>query len=338
MGLSMQSGGSARAGRARLAARCRTVTEAPAFSLVVFAAILVNAALLGVETYSGLAAEYQQGLQLAERACLGVFTVEMLLRLGAHADRPGQFLRDPWNLFDLAVLASAFLPLVRENTTVLRLLRLARVLRTARFLPQLRVLLVAVGRSLPGTVSFLFVGALVLYVYAMVGWVGFADSDPGHYGSIGRALLTLFLLMTLDGLGEAVHAGLEISRLSILFYASYVLLASFVLVNVLIGVVLNSLDEARALEAEEAAGREAGRRDAPRAGQQGGPAGAEELRERIAAVRLALAELEAGLEAGSGSGAGPGAGPASGPDGASGRPVGAGASAAMTAASVDTVA
>ncbi|MCU7820653.1 ion transporter [Kitasatospora sp. DSM 101779] len=323
----MKSGWGSPAGRTRLAARCRTVTEAPAFSLVVFAAILVNAALLGVETYSGPAAEYQHGLQLAERACLGVFTVEMLLRLGAHADRPAQFLRDPWNLFDLAVLASAFLPVVRENTTVLRLLRLARVLRTARFLPQLRVLLVAVGRSLPGTVSFLFVGALVLYVYAMVGWVCFADSDPGHYGSIGRALLTLFLLMTLDGLGEAVHAGLEISRLSILFYASYVLLASFVLVNVLIGVVLNSLDEARALEAEEAA-----ERDAPRTGRPGRPRGAEELRARITAVRRALAELEADLEAD----------PAAGPDGASGRPagaaVGAGGGAAVTAASVDTVA
>ncbi|PBC66162.1 voltage-gated sodium channel [Streptomyces sp. TLI_235] len=319
----MRSGWSAPARRAGLAARCRTVTEAPAFSLVVFGAILVNAALLGLETYSGLAAEYQDGLQLAERACLGVFTVEMLLRLGAHADRPGQFLRDPWNLFDLAVLASAFLPLVRENTTVLRLLRLARVLRTARFLPQLRVLLVAVGRSLPGTVSFLFVGALVLYVYAMVGWVCFADSDPQHYGSIGRALLTLFLLMTLDGLGEAVHAGLEISRLSILFYASYVLLASFVLVNVLIGVVLNSLDEARALEAEQAAAEPQPARGA----RPGAAHDAEELRERIAAVRLALAELEAGLAAGI-------ARPAGAPAGAAA--VGAGA--AVTAASVDTVA
>ncbi|MEV6210052.1 ion transporter [Kitasatospora sp. NPDC051914] len=313
----MTSAGNAPAGRAVLAARCRALTEAPLFGLTVFAAILANAALLGVETYSGLAAEYQQALQAAERACLTVFTVEMLLRLGAHADRPARFFRDPWNLFDLAVLASAFLPLVRENTTVLRLLRLARVLRTARFLPQLRVLLVAVGRSLPGTVSFLFVGALVLYVYAMVGWVCFADSDPGHYGSIGRALLTLFLLMTLDGLGEAVHAGLEISRLSILFYASYVLLASFVLVNVLIGVVLNSLDEARAMEAGED-----GAASLPLAAAPGAPEPvehAEELRERIAAVRLALAELEAGL----------------------GRPAGAPALAAppqVTASDMDTVA
>lgn len=239
-----------RPGRPELARRCRAVTEARWFALTVFAVILLNAALLGVETYSGAVAQWHFWLRLAEHACLAAFTAEILLRLAAHADRPRDFFKDPWNLFDLAVVLCAFLPVVRENTTVLRLLRLARVLRTARFLPQLRIVLVAVARSLPGTLSFLLVGALLLYVYAMVGWVFFGTHDPDHYGSIGRAVLTLFLLMTLDGIGDAVHAGLAISRWSLAYYASYVLIASFVLVNVLIGVVITSLDEAREMERE----------------------------------------------------------------------------------------
>ncbi|MCY0950300.1 ion transporter [Streptomyces sp. H27-S2] len=274
-------------GRMKLAARCRVATEAPAFGLVVFCVILLNAALMGAETYSGLAGEYRQLLRSAEDACLTVFTLEMLLRLGAHADRPKAFFRDPWNLFDLVVVGCAFVPLVRENTTLLRLLRLARVLRSARFLPHLRILLVAVGRSLPGTASFLFVGALVLYLYAMVGWVCFARADPGHFGSVGRAALTLFLLTTLDGLTDAVRAGLQISRFSIIYYASYALLASFVLVNVLIGVVLNSLDEAREMEAEA-------HRAAPPEGTAAADAG---VRERIATARRALDALEADLAA-----------------------------------------
>ncbi|MDW8806745.1 ion transporter [Streptomyces scabiei] len=237
--------------RRALAERARDVTEARWFGVTVFALILANAALLGVETYSALVTGWGTWLRLAEHAFLVAFTAEILLRACAHADRPRDFLRDPWNLFDLAVVASAFLPFARDNGTVLRLLRLARVLRTARFLPQLRVFMVAVGRSLPGTFSFLLVGALVLYVYAMVGWVFFAEHDPEHFGSLGRAVLTLFLLMTLDGLGDAVRAGLEISRWSIVYYASYVLFASFVLVNVLIGVVISSLDEAREMEREE---------------------------------------------------------------------------------------
>ncbi|MET9963440.1 ion transporter [Streptomyces sp. NPDC006326] len=272
------------------------MSEAPAFSLGVFAVILFNALLLGVETYSGLSRDHGHVLDLAEQFCVAAFTVEMLVRLGAHADRPKAFFRDPWNVFDLLVVSSAFVPFLRENTTLLRLLRLARVLRTARFMPQLRILLVAVGRSLPGTVSFLFVGALILYVYAMVGWICFARHDPAHYGSLGRAALTLFLLMTLEGLGDAVHAGLAVSPFSIVYYASYVLLASFVLVNVLIGVVLNALDEAREMEAEQTAAASPGQGPEPGAA---GPAAdpADELRLRIAALRHALAEVEARLDA-----------------------------------------
>ncbi|MFE4054016.1 ion transporter [Streptomyces sp. YIM B13518] len=271
-------------GRRRLAGHCRDITEARWFALTVFALILTNAVLLGLETYSGVVEEWHRWLRLAEHACLAAFTVEILLRMAAHAERPRDFCKDPWNLFDLAVVLCAFLPVVRENTTVLRLLRLARVLRTARFLPQLRVVLVAVARSLPGTLSFLLVGALLLYMYAMVGWVFFGHHDPEHYGSIGRAVLTLFLLMMLDGIGDAIHAGLEISRWSLLYYASYVLLASFVLVNVLIGVVLTSLDEARDLGEEEEA--PTARHPAPhRADQQ-------RLRRRIEAARRALDDLE----------------------------------------------
>ncbi|WJV45643.1 ion transporter [Streptomyces flavofungini] len=270
-----------------LAARCRAVTEARWFTVTVFALILANAALLGVETYAGLVADWHRWLSLAEHVCVAAFTIEILLRVSAHADRPRDFFRDPWNLFDLAVLLSAFLPVIRENGTILRLLRLARILRAARFLPQLRVVMVAVGRSLPGTVSFLLVGALLLYLYAMVGWVFFADHDPEHFGSIGRAVLTLFLLMTLDGLGDAVRAGLEISRWSFVYYASYVLLASFVLVNVLIGVVITSLEEARDMEKKRDA-----EGDAVASSGTAAPVDQDLLRERIATARRALDDLE----------------------------------------------
>ncbi|WP_189219370.1 MULTISPECIES: ion transporter [Streptomyces] len=273
-----------------VAARCRAVTDARWFAVGVLVLVLANAVVLGVETYAGVVHHWHDELKTAERGFLAVFTVEILLRAGAHADRPRDFLRDPWNLFDLAVVLCAFLPVVRENATVLRLLRLARVLRAARFLPQLRVVLVAVARSVPGTVSFLLVGALLLYVYAMVGWVFFADGDPEHYGSLGRAVLTLFLLMTLDGLGDAVRAGLEISRWSIVYYASYVLLASFVLVNVLIGVVLTSLDEARDMERGQSGPVR------PPAAEDGGEDGhAQRVRDRIAKARAALDELEESL-------------------------------------------
>ncbi|WP_432017152.1 ion transporter [Streptomyces hydrogenans] len=288
--------------RVRIAASCRSVTEAPAFSLVVLTVILGNAVLLGAETYRGFAGDHAVQLRAAEHGCLAFFTLEMLLRLGAHADRPKEFWRDGWNVFDLIVVACAYIPFVRENATVLRLLRMVRVLRTARFLPQLRILFIAVSRSLPGTVSFLFVGAVILYVYAMVGWVCFGSHDPAHFGSLGRALLTLFLLMTLEGLQDAIYNGLAISRLSILYYGSYVLLASFVLVNVLIGVVLNSLDEARELD-NAAVDTDGRANDQVKAGADARPATSPaepdtgELADRIAGMRRALDTLEQSLAA-----------------------------------------
>ncbi|QEU97015.1 ion transporter [Streptomyces kanamyceticus] len=250
-------------------------------------AILGNAVLLGLETYSGFAERWHAQLHFLEGGFLAVFTAEVVLRILAHADRPRFFFRNPWNVFDAAVVLCAFLPVLGDNTTLLRLLRLLRVLRTARFLPQLRVIVTALGKSAPGTISFLVVGTLLLYVYAMVGWLCFATADPAHYGSIGRAALTLFILMTLDGLGEAVRAGLDISPWSFAYYASYVLLSSFLLVNLLIGVVINSLDQARDSELERGSqgecGREPDRDLAPDAA---------DIQDRITAARRALDDAE----------------------------------------------
>ncbi|WP_405825796.1 ion transporter [Streptomyces sp. NBC_00838] len=269
-----------------MAVRTRRVTESTAFTAAVFGLIIGNAVLLGAETYTGAVARWHDELKAAEHVFLAAFTAEILLRAAACADRPKDFFRDPWNLFDLAVVGLAFMPFARDNATVLRLLRLARVVRAARFLPQLRIVIVAVGKSLPGTLSFVLVGALLLYVYAMIGWVFFAPEDPEHYGSLGRAALTLFLLITLDGLGDAVRAGLEISRWTILYFASFVLLGSFLLVNLLIGVVINSLQEAREMEdgTDAGAGRRGGAPDTPH-----------DLREQIAAARRALDTIETEL-------------------------------------------
>ncbi|WP_432247040.1 ion transporter [Streptomyces sanyensis] len=262
-----------------VAAHARRVTDAGWFSATAVAAILLNAALLGAETYAGIARDWSVQLGRAEELLLGLFTAELALRAVAHADRPSAFFRNPWNLFDAAVVLCALLPFASDNTTVLRLVRLARVIRTARFLPQLRIIVTALGKSIPGAVSFLMVGTLLLYLYAMIGWAAFADDDPEHYGSLGRAALTLFVLMTLDGLGDALYGGLLISPWAAVYYASYVLLSAFLMVNLLIGVVIDSL--ARAREAEEA-------RHSPAAVATRG----EELREALAAVRAGLDDME----------------------------------------------
>jgi voltage-gated sodium channel len=179
---------------------------------------------------------------------LGVFVVELAIRLVGFGSRPQDFFRSGWNVFDFLVVAASFTPGLRENAMLLRIARLARVLRIVRLLPDLRVLVVAIGRSIPGVLSLAVLALLVLFVYGMIGWTIFDDHAPEQYGTIGEAMLTLFVTLTLENLPEQIALGRDLSEWTLLYFISYALIAAFLIFNILIGVVINSLEEARAIE------------------------------------------------------------------------------------------
>jgi voltage-gated sodium channel len=234
-----------------LTARCLTMVGAPWFSVAGFAVIAVNAACLGLETYSGIEAAVGPYLRFIEHLCVAGFVLELLIRFGASLDRPSQFFRDGWNLFDIAILVAPLIPGVRENVTLLRLLRLARIVRAFRLFPSLRVILVGIRRSLPGLGSFLLITALVIYGYAMVGWMLFGAAQPEKYGTVGQAMLSLFLLLSLDDITNILSAGREVTPWAVPYYVSYMVTACYLLTNLLVGLVLTALQEAH--EAERAA-------------------------------------------------------------------------------------
>ncbi len=236
-----------------IAARCAALVDATWFTLTGFGVIVLNAVLLGLETYEGLVAATGSALRIAEHCCLVLFAIELLIRFGARLDAPGRFFRDGWNIFDLVIVVAPLLPGVRENVTVLRMLRLARILRTFRLFPSLRVILVGIRRALPGLGSFLLVTVLVIYGYAMLGWMMFGEAYPERYGTVGQAMLTLFLLLSLDGITDTLEAGREVSGGAVLYYVSYMVAACYLLTNLLVGLVLTALQEAH--EAERAAAR-----------------------------------------------------------------------------------
>ena len=127
---------------------CATLADSTAFNVAIFCVIVANAVVLGIETYEDSAL-----LETLDGVFLGIFVVELVIRLLAHGSRPQDFFRSGWNVFDFVVIGAAFVPGLRENATLLRLVRLARVVRAVRLLPDLRVLTVAVGRSIPGVAS-----------------------------------------------------------------------------------------------------------------------------------------------------------------------------------------
>jgi voltage-gated sodium channel len=236
----------------RLARACARIVASTAFDVVIFAVIIANAVVLGLETYDAIERDAGGLLNTLNDVFLGVFVVELAIRISAYGRRPQDFFRGGWNVFDFVVIAAAFVPGLRENSTLLRLVRLARVARVVRLLPDLRLLVVAVGRSLPGIASLSVMGLLLLYVYGMVGWLIFADDYPDEYGSIGDAMLTLFVLLSTENLPKLIDQGLAVSNWTVLYYVSFVLIAAFLLLNILIGVVINSMDEARAIEWQRA--------------------------------------------------------------------------------------
>ena len=165
--------------------RLKRLVGSPAFDAVILAVIVANAVVLGLQTYPDLVERYGNTLDLLNGVFLAVFVVELLLRIASYGRRPQDFFRNGWNVFDFFVVSAAFLPGVRESSTMLRLARLLRVVRVVRFLPDVRVLLVAVVRSLPPLFSLVTLTVLLLFVYGMVGWLLFADELPEDWGTIG---------------------------------------------------------------------------------------------------------------------------------------------------------
>jgi voltage-gated sodium channel len=218
--------------------------------VVIVVAIGANAVVLGLETYPHLGSAGPL-LRAVEWLFRTVFVTEIAIRILAHGRRPQDFFRHGWNVFDFAVIAAAFIPGLHGDSPALRVVRIARVLRLVRFSPGLRTIVTALLRSLPGVGGFLALAMVTLYVYGMAGWLIFADEYPDQYGSLGQAVLTLFVLLSLENLPDLIEQGLAVSPWTLVYYVSYVLITANLLLNILIAVIVNSMEEARRLEMTE---------------------------------------------------------------------------------------
>jgi voltage-gated sodium channel len=276
-----------------IAQRADRIVNSDPFTYFIAFVILVNAAVLGLETYDSIDRDAGGALDLVNEVCLGIFVVELGLRFASYGRRPQEFFRSGWNVFDLVVVGAAFVPGLSKNSTLLRLARLARVVRVVRLLPDVRVLLLAMARSIPPLLSLAVLAVLVLYVYAMVGWMLFGDEDPESWGDIGQSMLTMFVLLTLENFPDKLERGMAIEPQSWIFFVSFALLAAFILLNVLIGVVINSMEEAREIELERE--REALKKLRAEPGGEE-PLHDTALEERVVALKVALEELERELQ------------------------------------------
>jgi voltage-gated sodium channel len=273
-----------------MAARCRKVADSGVFQGFILGVIVLNAITLGIQTYD-ISDGFSSTLSTVDDVFLGIFVAELVIRIAAFGGRPQDFFRDGWNVFDFVVIGAAFAPGLRENATLLRIVRLLRVVRIVTVLPDLRILVRALVRSIPPILSLVVLTVMLMYVYGMVGWILFHDQDPENWGDIGQALLSTFTMLTLENWPQLLDAGTAIHPASWIFFVSYILLASFLVINILIAIIINSMEEVHDAEREE-------ERTERLAHLDEADGDTVTVAQRLAALRAAIDELEHDLERG----------------------------------------
>lgn len=221
--------------------------DRPAVSRFIIAVILINAVTLGLETFPEVMARAGTLILAVDRICLGIFVVELALRLFAQGLR---FFRSGWNIFDFTIVAISLLP-ATGSFSVLRAMRILRVLRVVSAVPSLRRVVDGLGRALPGMGSVFLLILIIYYIAAVMATKLFGASFPQWFGSLTATSFTLFQIMTLEGWsGEIVRPVMEVYPYAWAFFVPFILITTFAVLNLIVGLIVNSMQEA-ASEAEE---------------------------------------------------------------------------------------
>jgi voltage-gated sodium channel len=206
--------------------------------------ILIAGVLAGIETDASMVSAHGPALRRLDAIVLGVFAIEAILKLISCSPRPWDYFRDGWNVFDFTVIVICLLPVGSQFAVVLRLGRTLRLLRLVSALPKLQLLVGALIKSFSsmGYVSLLL--GIMFYIYAIAGVHLFGGHDREHFGSLSRAFMTLFQTITLDDWKFLfVSAQGAAPVVAAIYFISFILLGTMIMLNLFIGIIMNSMAE-----------------------------------------------------------------------------------------------
>ena len=235
------------------------LVNAPSFEFGIILVIIINAILLGMETSPELNDRYGTWMHAGNWVALGIFILEALLKMLALAPRMDRYFRDGWNVFDFLVIVFALIPATGEFAMIARLARLLRALRLISTIRELRLIVSALVRSIPSVFHVIMLMSIIIYIYAIIGYQLFHEHDPVNWGNLGICVLTLFNIITLEGWTEIMATAMELHDWAWAYFVTYVVIATFVVINLFIAIIINNLDEAKAerlSELQEPASRE----------------------------------------------------------------------------------
>lgn len=225
----------------RAATTLRPIIESQRFQSFIIGVILVNAVTLGLETSKTAMAAAGPLLSLIDHICLAIFIAEIAAKLLVY--RAG-FFRSAWNVFDFVIVAVALIP-AGEGLSVVRALRILRALRLISMVPQMRVVVQALLSSVPAMGSVMALLSLIYYVAAVMATKLFGADFPEWFGTIGASLFTLFQVMTLESWSMGiVRPVMEKHPYAWVFFVPFILVMTFMVLNLFIAIVVNSMSEA----------------------------------------------------------------------------------------------
>lgn len=212
--------------------------------------IVINAIILGLETYPSITASYGTFLLWLDQIILAIFVIEILARMIVQRTA---FFRDAWNIFDFLVVAIALIP-ATGPLQVLRALRILRVLRLITAVPSLKRVVGGLIGALPGMGSVVALLLLIFYVFAVMATKLFGEDFPNYFGNLTSSIFTLFQIMTLEAWADGiVRPVMEKYPYAWLFFIPYIVVTSFAVLNLFIGIVVSAMQSEH--EAEQAESR-----------------------------------------------------------------------------------
>jgi len=224
----------------------RTFAASKLFDNIIIGLILFTAAIIAYEAFPSLmTASTEQWLLRLHKIVLAAFIVEAIIKLTAAMPRPWEYFKSGWNVFDFSLIVVSLLPIASEFALLGRVLRLLRVIRLINAFPELRLIVETLLRSIPSMLHITLLMSILFFVYAVLGFHLFHEHDPTHWRNLAYALLTLFRIVTLEDWTDVMYKAMELSPAYALYFVSFVVVGTFVVVNLFIAVVINNLDEAK---------------------------------------------------------------------------------------------
>ncbi len=229
---------------------CHRIVNFPLFSRFITILILINAVIIGLETYPGIYDQYTSAFHLIDLIVLWIFTIEITLKL--LATRPTlHYFKDGWNIFDFIIVGSGHLFIGNQFLTVLRILRVLRIFRTISVIPSLRRLVNALLLTLPSLGTIMILMMIVFYIYSVIGTVLYRDVAPDYFGTLQHSALTLFQMVTLESWASGVmRPVMEQAPYSWIYFVTFILLGTFIVLNLFVGAIVNNLQRVEAEERE----------------------------------------------------------------------------------------